>query len=212
MLDKIINGNVLVISPHCDDEILGCGGTLLKYRNNISNLSIVYMVGDDARRKVEANKILLELKASSSYFFSYKDGFINANYEACVISLIEVIQKEKPNIMFMPHSGEEHPDHVSVSNIAYDAAQKARYWQESSNKLLHKTPTILKYEVWTPIGNPSLLCDITGQFSSKLTLLNFYLSQTESFPYIDYITHLNGWRGCLHQRVGYVEAFECTVL
>ena len=28
-----MNKNILILSPHADDEILGCGGTISKYAN-----------------------------------------------------------------------------------------------------------------------------------------------------------------------------------
>ena len=36
------NKNILVVAAHPDDEVLGCGGTLIKYKNNGYKINIVF--------------------------------------------------------------------------------------------------------------------------------------------------------------------------
>lgn len=40
---------IMIIAPHFDDEIIGCGGTICKYRDTFSKLCIVHMTSDDVR-------------------------------------------------------------------------------------------------------------------------------------------------------------------
>lgn len=43
---------ILVLSPHADDEVVGCGGYLLKARNMGSEIHIIYIhVGNSSHSK-----------------------------------------------------------------------------------------------------------------------------------------------------------------
>ena len=39
--------NILIIAPHPDDEILGCGGTILKHIKNNDNIYLCIMTKGD---------------------------------------------------------------------------------------------------------------------------------------------------------------------
>jgi hypothetical protein len=62
------------------------------------------------------------------------------------------------------------------------------------------------------MANPSMVVNISDVFHTKCELMRFYMSQINSFPYVEYINALNTWRGILHHRQGQAEAFHILSL
>ena len=78
---------ILVICAHPDDEVLGCGGSLLKHRDNKNEINLVFVFeGSSARydgldkkkatkdiqnRESAAKKVSKILKAKSISFLNY---------------------------------------------------------------------------------------------------------------------------------------------
>ena len=55
--------NILVICAHPDDEVLGCGGTLLKHKSKKDQINLLYVFEGSTRGNIENNKnTLLNLK------------------------------------------------------------------------------------------------------------------------------------------------------
>lgn len=212
MIEKLFAGNILVIAPHFDDEILGCGGTLLKARQFMSSLSVVHLTSASNVRLEEFKMVSDQLNFSNHLCLSLEDGYIDASYGSGVRSLVEIIQSLTPNAILIPHENDDHPDHRSARHIAFDAAQKARFWLPSANGCHHRIEKIIEYEVWTPLTNPSIVIDISDVFHSKCEAISCYESQINCFPYVKYIHALNTWRGLLHHRKGQAEAFRILSL
>ena len=53
---KIINKNVLIIAPHGDDEILGCGGTINKYVDKGYKVYVAIMTNANLGNPKKYNK------------------------------------------------------------------------------------------------------------------------------------------------------------
>jgi LmbE family N-acetylglucosaminyl deacetylase len=197
---------VLVIAPHYDDEVIGCGGTLIKYREYIKELVVVHLTYDDVRLQ-EFNHVKNIMQVNKHFGLTYKDGFLADHYKDCVLDLIKIIQMEKPDIVFVPHRQDKHVDHVTTSMITDDAVGKARYWSSFFELSPHKVSHVLEYEIWHPQSDVSITVDITNEFSKKLKLMESYRSQL-GFPYLCYIDAISTWRGLIHQKQGKVEAFH----
>ncbi len=116
----------LIISPHADDEVLGCGGVLDKD-------TFVFYCGINEKEvedKNSNNRISIgerkkEIKNVSDYFnFEYfinEDNLVNNYKISKIISQIEgIINKIKPEIIFIPFPS-YNQDHKTV----YEAARIA---------------------------------------------------------------------------------------
>lgn len=208
----MIGGKILVVSPHYDDEIIGCGGILLLFREKIERLTVAHVTKCQEERRLEFENVRRKLNIDEDYSLDCEDGFCSDNSREATLALIRIIQLEKPDMILAPHEKEAHTDHQAVSKIALDAAQKARFWELPDALAPHEVPTFLEYEVWTPISEPSIFYDITPVFDTKCSLIREYKSQLASFPYVDYIRAFNTWRGILHNCYGQVEAFRLRCL
>ncbi len=198
------NSTVVIIAPHMDDEIIGCAGTIILNEKDIERLVIVHMTFD-AHRETERQKVDKILHVSENYNLGLMDGFVNHYYDVGVNKLIEVIQKEQPNIVFIPHMYDNHVDHIATHNIAIDALEKARYWHTEYH--LWKVQYVFEYEVWSFQRIVSEVVDITEVLEQKKNLMKLYESQTIDFNYLEYIHYINGYRGLLFNKIGFAECF-----
>lgn len=212
MIENLFSGNILVVAPHFDDEILGCGGTLLKARKYMNSLSIVHLTEANDIRLKEFNTVASTMSLSNHKCLSLEDGYLSQYHAIGVRSLVEVIQSLLPKLVLIPHENEDNPDHKATRHMALDAAQKSRFWTPSRTGCHHRVESILEYEVWTPIASPSIVVDISDVFHIKREMMSCYKSQSDSFPYLEYIDALNTWRGILHYRKGKAEAFRMLSL
>ncbi len=214
---------VLVFAPHPDDEIIGCGASLIKHIQAGKKVTICY-VGDttavdcahikpdDYRlmraeeialvpRKIGAQKILL--KGNNPWYY---------NEEKLREDFLRVIREVKPNIIYIPHEGEAHPDHKIVSVAALAAAEMAPSpWFRKFGDTDECPPieTILAYEVWTSITRPTYFEPFDEDVARlKWEALALYKSQ-EAEKYIQAYRGMNQYRGAMKEGSAdkYAEAF-----
>ncbi|WP_024994866.1 PIG-L family deacetylase [Phocaeicola paurosaccharolyticus] len=125
------NKNILIIAPHPDDEIFGCGNFIYDSIKNNNRVSIVFLSkGEkstsqidedeliDNRRKmaIEANRILGCTDLTFLAFPDSKFYLINEeNLEAKKLS--NIIDDKKPDYIFYPHILDYSPDHRRASAL-----------------------------------------------------------------------------------------------
>ena len=68
------------------------------------------------------------------------------------------------------------------------------------------------YEVWTPLGNPNDLEDLSEIMPRKLRAIRCHRSQIESPRYDRAARGLNAYRGELSARCRYAEAYRTETL
>ena len=106
--------NVLVFSPHCDDESIGCGGTLHKHHQKGHHLTAVFMTdgskcdsnGDNANdivriRKQEAETAAQILGIDRLIFLGYPDRQLRTTQEV-VRRVEEILDEVKPDTVYLP--------------------------------------------------------------------------------------------------------------
>ena len=67
------NNKILIIAAHPDDEILGCGGTISKLKNE-NNINIIFMTNGVSARGKNKLKEIKERKNSCLKLFKYLSG------------------------------------------------------------------------------------------------------------------------------------------
>jgi LmbE family N-acetylglucosaminyl deacetylase len=121
---------VLVLSPHPDDELIGCGGTLAKLVAHGARVTIVHATdGSEAaslwharpelRRTVrldEAGRVG-ELMGFASLVFWKEDNAAFVASQARVRELTELLERLRPALIFTPFVTDIHPDHRVLSRM-----------------------------------------------------------------------------------------------
>ena len=184
---------ILVIAPHPDDEVLGCGGTIIK---NIKQGNEVYLCimadGDERYYGKEALKEKRKEALRVSEFLGIKKVFF-CDFVAAYMDKIpqndinhklkKIIEECQPEILFIPHQGDLHRDHQITFWCAMVAAKP------HINQFLKK---ILCYEViseteqspaYTNQFIPNVYVDISVELEKKLKVLSFYESELREYPH-----------------------------
>ena len=185
---------IMVIAPHADDEILGCGGTIFKEvaAGNQVHLLLVtkgYPEQGFSQQALEAKESEIEAAVSKVPYASFK----RLDLPAVALETIprsEIIQAINQHIrarqidtLYLPFGQDVHSDHRVVFESAWAAAKAFR------------APTvkeIFSYEVVSETGfqapsadsafNPNTFVDITDTLDQKIAAFQLYASEVQTFP------------------------------
>ena len=119
--------NILVICAHPDDEVLGCGGTLLKHKSKKDQINLLYVFEGSTRGNIENNKNTLlnlkkrtnsalevakYLKAKTIKLLNNKNLSSNSDLKIKITNEItQHINKIKPTIIYTHSSKDLNTDH-----------------------------------------------------------------------------------------------------
>jgi LmbE family N-acetylglucosaminyl deacetylase len=188
-------GKCLVLAPHPDDDIFGCGGIVSKANKNTQYVTTVYLTnGKNVTRKREAEQASKILGTTNTSFLDYSDGNLAA--ESKSIEMIKkIIEGSKPNIIFVPSLSDPHPDHNTTCEILAKALKSIDYAGE-----------IWQYEVWQPLY-ANRLVTIDSVITQKTEAITAHKSQLEDRSYLEAILGLNKYRAGMYSAGKYAEGF-----
>jgi N-acetylglucosamine malate deacetylase 1 len=122
------NKTVLVLAPHADDEVLGCGGTMAKYSRIGYSIHVCYVTSPTepewtesylSNRKKSISNSNRILGVSEKYEFNLPTVMLDTIPQKKINSYIhELAARIRPDIVFIPHRGDCNMDH----RIVHDAA------------------------------------------------------------------------------------------
>jgi len=214
--------NILIIAPHHDDEVLGCGGSIAKKVAEGANVVVVYVTAGfsgvpDLRNKEEAIKLREKeaIKACKTLgvkkWFFLREGDRNLKFNLKTIQkLIKIIRIVNPNIVYLPHLKEGDFEHRLVSQMSQEALWMAtsKYFPELGKVHEEKYESILFYEVWTPLTSPQFFEDISRFKDKKIEAIKCYSTQVKLISLTEAILGLNRYRGEMYKGVPFAEAFS----
>ena len=192
---SIIDGTrVLVLAPHPDDEIFGCGGAIL--RHVAAKHAVRVIIASDGEYRVEAAKQAAygeqrreesrQAAAILGYgepeFWGLPDRGIE--YGELLVRRIQlVIETLNADLVYAPSIYEMHPDHRGLGMAALEAVRR------HGGKL-----KLAMFEVGIPMMRPNLLLDISLQREQKQAAMACFASQLKEQPYDQHIAALNRFR------------------
>lgn len=217
------NERVLVLAPHMDDEVLGCGGALALHHEAGAHITVAFLTdgsrgstaladlhGAEFRaaqarlvgvRKAEAECARVELGIDELSFLDSPDGALAEDPEAPG-KLRAIIETCRPQVVYLPSHLEQHPDHRATSALLMTAVAGSAI-----------EFTCHAYEVWTPLY-ANCLVGIDSVLAIKRRALAHYRSQLEEADFEHGIVGLNAYRAMMRPRPGrrYAEAFVALPL
>jgi LmbE family N-acetylglucosaminyl deacetylase len=202
---------VLVIAPHPDDEAIGCGGAVCLHRGRGDPVHAVFLTsgerdregapaGESRRlREAEAEQAGQVLGLEGYDFLRLPDLGLAENVGRAADRLGPILEARAPDILYLPHPGESHPDHAAALAIVRAALAALRPRP--------RLPELRGYEVWTPLARYDWVEDVSAVMARKLRAVRCYRSQLRLFRYDAAVRGLNCYRGALGARSRYAEAF-----
>jgi LmbE family N-acetylglucosaminyl deacetylase len=206
--------SVVVLAPHPDDEVLGCGGALCRHAAAGDRIVVVFLTSGElglkrlARedawriREDEARAAARILGIAAVEFLRGPDWGLKEARPTLAPAVRDTLLCEQPRVIYLPHPGDGHPDHQAVLPLLRRALGRRR----------RAVPELRAFEVWTPLPSYDQVVDITEQMPRKLKALRAHRSQLGEFDYIRAITGLNQYRGLLAARRPYAEVFQTIAL
>jgi len=149
-------------------------------------------------REQEAKNAAQILGLGRSFFFRLPDWFVGDHHVAAARKLAPLLKRLRPDVIYLPHANEWHPDHKAAAPIVHAALEAAG----------DSRPALLAYEVWTPLAEFDHVEDISAVMPRKLRALRAHHSQLNEFDYVRAVSGLNQFRGELAARCRYAEVFQ----
>ncbi|OKI40718.1 hypothetical protein A6A29_38655 [Streptomyces sp. TSRI0281] len=199
---------VLCVSPHRDDETIGCGGTLSAHADRGDFVAVVHLCGTGGADESEARAAASVLGVSEIVSLS-GDPVQVAPSRRLLLELVGAFRRFRPDVLYVPHADEDDPTHRVAAKLAHEARWVAAYavYEEAGPPVSSPAREVYEYEVWTPLSDPAVHVDITAYADRKRRALRQYHSQIEETAWDEGSLGLNRYRGVTSGVGRYAEAF-----
>ena len=200
---------VVVVGAHPDDPESSCGGTMSRYADLGHEVVAVYLTRGEAGikgktaeeaatiRTAEAERACQILKARPC-FAGQVDGKTEVNARRYQ-EFTELIERQKPDVMFAPWPIDSHRDHRAASLLSYDV------WEQGGRRFeLYYTEVDLGEQ--TSNFHPTHYVDITPVLERKRQACLAHISQDPGSFYGQYHEPMQRFRG-MEYRCQAAEAF-----
>lgn len=222
-----MKNKVLIVAAHPDDEVLGCGGTIVKHAMEGDRVFVLILsegitsrdeVRNVQKRKREMNILNRQIHKAANilnitdiYTFNYPDNRFDTVALLDIVKTIEKVKNEiKPEIVYTHHHGDLNIDH----RITFDAVMTAtRPVKSESVKEIYsfEVPSSTEWYVSSEKSYfiPNVFVDISDTIDKKIEALRVYKSEIRPFPHPrspEYVKSLAKMRGS-NSGLKYAEAF-----
>lgn len=185
-IEKIPGRNILVLSPHMDDDIIGCAGLLRKHVLAGDKIYTLYLTGRNAIRKNESQQAAQIIGITDLDFWDFDPHELKCDNES-VEKLCLLLDTNKPDAIFVPHPFDNHLDHLTTVKILTKSLEKIK-----------ANINIYCYEVWTPLV-PNVVVDISEHSECKRKALEVFKSQLKEKNIVTATLGLNQYRSLFLQ-------------
>jgi LmbE family N-acetylglucosaminyl deacetylase/glycosyltransferase involved in cell wall biosynthesis len=206
--ERVRAESALIVAPHFDDEVLGCGGLAAQLAAAGSAVRVLFLtdggggveeIGDRdayrARRREEAGKAVRALGAAGCDVLGLPDGALDRHLDDAVQGLRRALLTQRPDLLLVPHPLEVTRDHQAAFAAVHRLLAPLRddAVGDTGDEEALRGFRILLYEVNHP-GHPDLLVDVTAEEGTLEAAMAFYGSQEERHPYLNAALGLRRFR------------------
>lgn len=220
--------DILVVAPHADDEVLGCGGSLLKWKSEGHRLHWLLVtevhdqVGFDKSRQ---DRRALEISAISDFLgfdtvncLNFPSAQLDQVSDRELIAAISgVVVSVEPSDVLLPFWGDAHTDHC-VTFGAASACTKIFRYPYVKRVLAYETLSETDFGFY-PNQNfqPNLFVDISGHLKGKIDAMGLYPSEQGIHPFprseksIEALATLRGTQAGTEAAEAFMIIKECEI-
>ncbi len=185
--------NVLVIAPHPDDEVLGCGGTIAKHVADGNDVYVVVVTkGCEPIFPPEQVKRVRAECAAADKFLGVKET-IFWDFPAAMLedvpryrfndSFAKIVRQIKPDIVYLPHRGDMKIDHKMTVDAAM-VALRPKYQHVIKKIYAYETLSETGWDIANTTNEfiPTYYNDISNYMDKKIEALQQFTSQVAEYP------------------------------
>ncbi len=183
---------LLVLAPHPDDEVFGCGGVLVQAVAAGCEVHLVILTdgaaqGDAETRHAEAVEAARRLGVPEPRFLGLPDRSLRPDDGELRARLEALLLEVEPHVVLVPSPAEIHPDHRALAMALYCLLQESSPGSELHGAV--GATRLAAYEV-SAVLRPNLLVDVTAEWEDVLAAARAYASQLERIPYLEVLEAL----------------------
>jgi LmbE family N-acetylglucosaminyl deacetylase/GT2 family glycosyltransferase len=189
---------LLVLAPHPDDEVFGCGGLAALVAASGGRVVPVLLTDggagnfsgrDDAAgyvatRRAESERAAAILGTEPPRSLGFPDRSLSARGEELVAALATLFAEVRPDAVLAPSPAETHPDHRAAARAAHLAFLRA--WPGAPARLVF-------YEVSAPLA-PNRLYDVGPVAGKKRAAVAAFASQLRERPFDEVVEGIDRYR------------------
>lgn len=190
---------ILIVASHPDDEILGCGGTILKHIDNWDKVSILILgegiTSRDKKRDIKkrrneivdlgrkAIKVSEFLDISRLHLGSYPDNrFDTVPFLDIVKTIEEFKDKIRPNIIYTHYYNDLNIDHKITFQTVMTATRPIE--GETVKEIYSfEIPSSTEWNFRNNGFSPNTFIDISNYIDKKIEAFKIYESEIRKFPH-----------------------------
>lgn len=211
LVDRLPGRSVVVLAPHPDDELIGCGGAALKHLDAGQRVTVVLVTSGEAtpgldhldpadrapHREAEAHRALDAVGLGEGLRFLRAPDTGAGLDPGLPGRLAAALDELRPDLVYAPWPVDANVDHRSTTDVL--AA-----WTATA---AHPPDRVALYEVWTPLA-PTHLVEVTDELPRKLEALAHYECALATVDYLHTATGLAAYRSAMALGGrGHAEAF-----
>ena len=185
---------ILVVAPHPDDEVLGCGGALAKHTRDGDTVYLCIVTKayppewpDDEiqARREEVLSVNQILGIETTYFLDFPTVRLDTiPRKELNDAIARVVSDVQPRVMYIPHKGDVNNDHRAVHDSTIVAA-RPRPGSVVRRILCYET---LSATEWSApfLENafmPNVYVNISGTLEVKLKAMAAYRTELKQYPH-----------------------------
>ena len=213
---------VLVVAAHPDDEVLGCGGTLLKHKAAGDEIAwlITTRISENEmftserveERRLEIERVAEMLGIKEVFKFDFDTMTLTTETLIRMVPQVsEVFSKFQPEVIYVMNRSDAHSDH-RITFDAVVACTKSFRYPYVKRVLMYEILSETEFAPALPEKAfiPNYYVDITPYLAGKLEAMQVYASEVGEHPFPRSLRNLEAlavYRGA-SVGVGYAEAFQ----
>lgn len=213
---------ILVVSVHPDDETLGCGGTIFHHKHKgdqVYWLNLTSMI-EGSTYNGDMVKNQMQTVAKVQELYNFQEVF-NLKFPTTKLDTVpsgeligkisEVVNKVKPQVIYLPYAFDVHSDHRVAFNAAFACTKNFRYpFIERVLMMETLSETEQAPSFVNQTFTPNVYVDITSHFNKKIDAFKTYSTEVQPAPLprsLECVESLAKLRGSFIG-VKYAEAFQ----
>lgn len=210
--------DVLVLAPHPDDDVIGCGGSIAAHAEDGARVTVVVVV---ERERSDFDHAVTDEELAQET----ADACAALGVTRCVrldepsrdlrlsrrlhLDVVRALRETRPQVVYLPHDNDDDVEHRAVHRLGMEALWMAQssFFGETGEPM-PAPDLVLGYEVWSPLPRFQHVRDIAEHVETKVTAMRCYRSQLKHARWDEGVRGLATYRGALTSGGGHAEVFQ----